>query len=122
MAAEEQFGVKIPDDELPKLKTVGDAVQATSSRTPDRESVAKDDIVVTGLGATTPIGGDVASYWACPARGALRGRGAHRGLGRAAVGAHRRAGWPSTRAEVLPRVRARRLDRSPSRRALVAAA
>ena len=27
MAAEEKFGVKIPDDELPKLKTVGDAVQ-----------------------------------------------------------------------------------------------
>jgi acyl carrier protein len=26
MAAEEQFGVKIPDDELPKLKTVGDAI------------------------------------------------------------------------------------------------
>jgi acyl carrier protein len=26
MAAEEKFGVKIPDDELPKLKTVGDAV------------------------------------------------------------------------------------------------
>ena len=26
MAAEEQFGVTIPDDELPKLKTVGDAV------------------------------------------------------------------------------------------------
>jgi acyl carrier protein len=27
MAAEEKFGVKIPDDELPKLKTVGDAVR-----------------------------------------------------------------------------------------------
>ena len=27
MAAEEDFGVKIPDDELPKLKTVGDAVR-----------------------------------------------------------------------------------------------
>jgi acyl carrier protein len=27
MAAEEQFGVKIPDEELPKLKTVGDAVK-----------------------------------------------------------------------------------------------
>ncbi len=27
MAAEEEFGVKIPDDELPKLKTVGDAVK-----------------------------------------------------------------------------------------------
>ena len=26
MAAEEKFGVKIPDDELPKLKTVGDTV------------------------------------------------------------------------------------------------
>jgi acyl carrier protein len=26
MAAEERFGVKIPDDELPKLKTVGDAI------------------------------------------------------------------------------------------------
>ena len=26
MAAEEKWGVKIPDDELPKLKTVGDAV------------------------------------------------------------------------------------------------
>jgi acyl carrier protein len=26
MLAEERFGVKIPDDELPKLKTVGDAI------------------------------------------------------------------------------------------------
>ena len=26
MAAEEKFGVKIPDDDLPKLRTVGDAV------------------------------------------------------------------------------------------------
>jgi acyl carrier protein len=26
MAAEDKFGVNIPDDELPKLKTVGDAV------------------------------------------------------------------------------------------------
>ena len=31
MAAEEKFGVKIPDDELPKLKTVGDAVSYISS-------------------------------------------------------------------------------------------
>ena len=31
MAAEEKFGVKIPDDELPKLKTVGDAVNYISS-------------------------------------------------------------------------------------------
>ena len=31
MAAEEKFGVKIPDDELPKLKTVGDAVNYIES-------------------------------------------------------------------------------------------
>jgi acyl carrier protein len=31
MAAEEKFGVKIPDDELPKLKTVGDAVHYIQS-------------------------------------------------------------------------------------------
>lgn len=31
MAAEEQFGAKIPDDELPKLKTVGDAVKYIES-------------------------------------------------------------------------------------------
>ena len=31
VAAEEKFGVKIPDDELPKLKTVGDAVSFIQS-------------------------------------------------------------------------------------------
>ena len=31
MAAEEKFGVKIPDEELPKLKTVGDAVSYIGS-------------------------------------------------------------------------------------------
>ena len=31
MAAEEKFGVKIPDDVLPKLKTVGDAVNYIQS-------------------------------------------------------------------------------------------
>ena len=31
MAAEEKFGVKIPDEELPNLKTVGDAVSYIES-------------------------------------------------------------------------------------------
>ena len=31
MAAEEKFGVKIPDEELPKLRTVGDAVNYISA-------------------------------------------------------------------------------------------
>jgi 3-oxoacyl-[acyl-carrier-protein] synthase II len=50
VAAEEKFGVKIPDDEVQNLKTVGERVSLT-------------DVVVTGLGATTPLGGDVASTW-----------------------------------------------------------
>ncbi len=33
MAAEEKFGVKIPDDELPNLKTVGDVVSYISANT-----------------------------------------------------------------------------------------
>lgn len=31
MAAEEKFGVKIPDEDLPKLRTVGDAVSYIES-------------------------------------------------------------------------------------------
>jgi acyl carrier protein len=31
--AEEKFGVKIPDDELPNLKTVGEAVNYVSTNT-----------------------------------------------------------------------------------------
>jgi acyl carrier protein len=33
MAAEEKFGVKIPDDELPNLKTVGDVVAYITAHT-----------------------------------------------------------------------------------------
>ena len=33
MAAEEKFGVKIPDDELPNLKTVGDVVGYITAHT-----------------------------------------------------------------------------------------
>src|SRR5689334_862955 len=78
-----------------------------------------DPIVVTGLGATTPLGGDVKSFWA----GLLEGRSgvialqeewapelAVRIAGRMAVD-------PS---EVLSRVQARRLDRS-EQAAIVAA-
>ena len=70
--AEDKFGVKIPDDELANLKTVGDAVNyiagkveavlyaSCRSERPDEQLI---DVVVTGLGATTPLGGDVASTW-----------------------------------------------------------
>jgi 3-oxoacyl-[acyl-carrier-protein] synthase II len=78
-----------------------------------------DPIVVTGLGATTPLGGDVKSFWT----GLLEGRS-----GVAALGAD----WPADLTvriaarmavdptEVISRVQARRLDRS-EQAAIVAA-
>ena len=80
--------------------------------------MSADDIVVTGLGATTPLGGDVASFWA----GLLAGRSGVvpfddwdadipvRFGGRMAVD-------PAT---ALPRAKARRMDRV-QQAALVAA-
>ncbi len=72
-----------------------------------------NDVVVTGLGATTPLGGDVASTW----DGLLAGRSGARTLEYEWV---ERYGLPVTFAaplvveptEVLPRVEARRLDRA----------
>ena len=65
VAAEEKFGVKIPDDEVQNLKTVGDAVTYITDERLSRpgRDVTRPDVVVTGLGATTPLGGDVASTW-----------------------------------------------------------
>lgn len=78
-----------------------------------------DPVVVTGLGATTPLGGDVATFWA----GLLEGRS-----GVAALADEWAADLPVRIAarmavdptEIIPRVRARRLDRS-EQAALVAA-
>src|SRR5580765_1907882 len=77
------------------------------------------DVVVTGLGATTPLGGDVASTW----EAMLAGRS-----GVVALTADEfadlpvRIGAPMALdpASVLPRVQARRLDRA-EQAALVAA-
>lgn len=74
------------------------------------------DVVVTGLGATTPLGGDVASTW----DGLLAGRSGARTLDTEIYGWVERFGLPVKFAgtlaveptEVLPRVEARRLDRS----------
>jgi 3-oxoacyl-[acyl-carrier-protein] synthase II len=82
-------------------------------------STVTDDIVVTGLGATTPIGGDVATFWA----GLLAGRSGIAPLLQdwAPQIAVRIAGEMTVDpAEVLPRKLARRLDRS-EQAALVAA-
>jgi 3-oxoacyl-[acyl-carrier-protein] synthase II len=83
-------------------------------------SVSTDPVVVTGLGATTPLGGDVPTFW----QNMLAGKS---GVG------HLTEAWAPSIAvriaarmmvdptEILPRVQARRLDRS-EQAALVAAA
>ncbi|MGW1172160.1 beta-ketoacyl-[acyl-carrier-protein] synthase family protein [Kitasatospora sp. NPDC002543] len=82
----------------------------------------RTEVVVTGLGAITPLGGDVASTW----NALLAGESGIRGVG---LPGNEDAGLPDTVAGTmavdpaasLPRVRARRLDRS-QQAALVAAA
>jgi 3-oxoacyl-[acyl-carrier-protein] synthase II len=78
-----------------------------------------DDVVVTGLGATTPLGGDVATFWA----GLLEGRSGVVALpDEWAADLSVRIGAPMAvdPASALSRVQARRLDRS-EQAALVAA-
>ncbi len=68
-------------------------------------------VVITGLGATTPLGGDVASTW----EALLQGRSGVRRLSAdwvADMPVHIGAPVAVEPSEVLPRVEARRLDRS----------
>ena len=80
--------------------------------------MSRTRVVVTGLGTTSPLGGDVASTW----EGLLAGRSGVRSLGDMAEGLPVTIGAPAAvdPTEVLDRVVARRLDRS-SQLALVAA-
>jgi 3-oxoacyl-[acyl-carrier-protein] synthase II len=77
-----------------------------------------DDVVVTGLGATTPLGGDVETFWT----GLLEGRSGVVALPDWAADLTVRIAAPMAvdPTEVLSRVQARRLDRS-EQAALVAA-
>ena len=82
--------------------------------------MSTDQIVVTGLGATTPLGGDVATFW----DGLLAGRSGVVALTEewaADLSVRIAAPMAEDPAGVLPRVRVRRLDRS-EQAALVAAA
>ncbi|MDQ6525448.1 beta-ketoacyl-[acyl-carrier-protein] synthase II [Nocardioides sp. LHD-245] len=80
--------------------------------------MSRTRVVVTGLGTTSPLGGDVASTW----EGLLAGRSGVRPLGDMADGLPVTIGATAAvdPAEVLDRVVARRLDRS-SQFALIAA-
>jgi 3-oxoacyl-[acyl-carrier-protein] synthase II len=80
---------------------------------------AADDVVVTGLGTTNPLGGDVATYWAS----LLKGQSGVVALEQdwaAELPVRIAAPMATDPAEVLSRVQARRLDRS-EQAALVAA-
>ena len=81
-------------------------------------ATSRTRVVVTGLGTTSPLGGDAASTW----EGLLAGRSGVRRLGDWADGLPVRIGATAAvdPTEVLDRVVARRLDRS-SQLALVAA-
>jgi 3-oxoacyl-[acyl-carrier-protein] synthase II len=84
-----------------------------------RVALRTDDIVVTGLGATTPIGGDVATFW----QSLLAGRSGAVALtdeGFADLSVRIAAPMAVDPTETLARVQARRLDRS-EQAALVAA-
>src|ERR1700754_1929114 len=78
-----------------------------------------DEIVVTGLGATTPLGGDVKSFWS----GLLEGRSGVVALEQdwaAELSVRIAAPMAVDPTEVMSRVQARRLDRA-EQAALVAA-
>ena len=81
--------------------------------------VTTDDVLVTGLGATTPLGGDVPTFWT----GLLEGRSGVVALTQdwaAALSVRLAAPMAVGPAEVMSRVQARRLDRS-EQAAIVAA-
>ena len=74
-------------------------------------SAASDEVVVTGLGATTPLGGDVATFWS----GLIKGRSGVAPLTQewaGSIAVRIAAQMAVDPAEVLPRVQARRLDRA----------
>jgi 3-oxoacyl-[acyl-carrier-protein] synthase II len=82
-------------------------------------TASHDEVVVTGLGATTPLGGDVPTFWA----GLLEGRSGVVALTEdwaADLPVRIAARMAVDPADVLPRVQARRLDRS-EQAAIVAA-
>lgn len=82
-------------------------------------TASSDDVVVTGLGATTPLGGDVGTYWS----GLLEGRSGVVALSQdwaSDLTVRIAAPMAVDPSEVLARVQVRRLDRS-EQAAIVAA-
>ncbi|WP_327677536.1 beta-ketoacyl-[acyl-carrier-protein] synthase family protein [Kitasatospora sp. NBC_00458] len=89
---------------------MGTATNRVRAARPDRTAPGAEPVLVTGLGATTPLGGDAASTWAAmlAGRSGIRPIGAEWAAGLPVRIAGQLAVEPS---EVLDRVQARRLDR-----------
>ena len=60
MEFEKEFNIDIPDEDAEKLRTVGDAIKYLNDKV---ARLMKRRVVVTGLGAITPVGNDVAATW-----------------------------------------------------------
>ena len=121
VAAQDKFGVEIPDDQLKDLNTVQDVVNFVSQeRRRVGVTAGRETVVVTGLGATTPLGGDVASTWSAM----LAGRSGVRQLTQPwaeDLPVRIAAAAAADPVEIVGRVQARRMDRC-EQLALVAAA
>ena len=65
MALEEAFDIEIPDEAAEGITTVGDAVKYIEDKQALRDGMVDGlhRVVVTGLGAVTPIGNTVQDYW-----------------------------------------------------------
>ena len=62
MEFEKEFNIDIPDEDAEKLRTVGDAIGYSEHEDAATQRV-KRRVVVTGMGAITPVGNDVATTW-----------------------------------------------------------
>ena len=62
MEFEKEFDIQIPDDQAEAIATVGDAISFIEKLN-KLQSVMSGRVVVTGLGALTPVGNNVSDFW-----------------------------------------------------------
>ena len=81
MAFEEEFDLEIPDEDAEKIATVGDAIQLhqgeLSRGAGTRGRVDTRRVVITGVGAVTPIGNTAEEFWTALLAGAVGHRAHH---------------------------------------------
>src|SRR5262245_18078414 len=63
MEFEKEFNIAIPDDQAEKIATVGQAIEYIEKNAKQSYSIQLKRVVVTGLGALTPLGNTAPDYW-----------------------------------------------------------